>query len=95
MNVCHCLIICFDQPEADENPKGDGDGEDVDITGDGTRVEPSARGESAAGMTGNDTEAEVNVSVELPSTATTIDSVDAGITHQPEVWVLESKFIFE
>jgi hypothetical protein len=31
MNVCHCLTVCFDQPEADENPKGDGDGEDVTL----------------------------------------------------------------
>jgi hypothetical protein len=41
MNVCHCLTGCFDEPEADENPKGDGDGEDVDITGDGARAEAS------------------------------------------------------
>jgi hypothetical protein len=57
MNTCHCLTICFDQPEANENPKGDGDGEDVDITGDGTWAEASARGESTAEMTGNGTEA--------------------------------------
>jgi hypothetical protein len=85
MNVCHCLTVCFDQPEADENPKGDGDGEDVNITSDGARVEASVRGESAAGTTGNDIEVEVNVSAELPSTTAAIDSADAGITHQPEV----------
>jgi hypothetical protein len=85
MSVCHCLTICFDQPEADENPKSDGDGEDVDITGDGARAEASTRGESAGRTTENDTEVEVNVSAELPSTIATIDSIDAGITHQPEV----------
>jgi hypothetical protein len=56
-----------------------------DIIGNGARVETSARGESATRTTGNDTEAEVNVSAELPSTAVTIDSTDAGTTHQPEV----------
>jgi hypothetical protein len=56
-----------------------------DIIGDGARVETSAQGESATGTTGNDTEAEVNVSAELPSTVATIDSTDAGTTHQPEV----------
>jgi hypothetical protein len=85
MNVCHCLTVCFDQPEADENPKGDGDGEDVDITSDGARLEASVQGESAAGTTRNDIEVEVNVSTELPSTTVAIDSADAGITHQPEV----------
>jgi hypothetical protein len=40
---------------------------------------------SVARTTGNDTEAEVNVSTELPSTVVAIDSTDAGITHQPEV----------
>jgi hypothetical protein len=85
MKVCHCLTICFDQPEVDENPKGYGDDEDVDITGDGTQAVVSTRGESATRTTGNDTEAEVNVSAELPSTAAAIDSADAGITHQPKV----------
>jgi hypothetical protein len=45
-------------------------------------------------MIRNDTEVEVNVSTELPSIAVAIDSADARITHQPEVWVLESEFIF-
>jgi hypothetical protein len=85
MNICHCLTVCFDQPKADENPKGDGDGEDVNITGNGAWVKASARGESAAQTTRNDTEAEVNISAELPSTDAAIDFVDAGITHQPEV----------
>jgi hypothetical protein len=94
MNICHYLTVCFDQLEADENPKGDGDGEDVNITSDGTPAESSARGESAAQMTGNDTKAEVNISAELPSTAMAIESIDTRITHQPKVWVLESEFIF-
>jgi hypothetical protein len=85
MSICHYLTICFDQLEADENPKGDGDGEDVDITSDGTPVEASARGESATQTTGNDTKVEVYILAELPSTAAAIESVDARITHQPEV----------
>jgi hypothetical protein len=85
MNACHYLTICFDQPEADENPKGDGDSENVEITGDGAQAKASARGDPTARMTGNDAEAVVNVSVELPSTTAAIDSADAGITHQPEV----------
>jgi hypothetical protein len=41
MNECHCLTVCFDQSKADENTKDDGDGEDVDITGDCGRAEAS------------------------------------------------------
>jgi hypothetical protein len=85
MNACHCLTVCFDQLKVDEKPRGDGDGEDVDIIGDGAWIEASTRGEFVAGTTGNDTEAEVNVSVDLPSTVAVVDSTDVGITHQPEV----------
>jgi hypothetical protein len=52
MNVCHYLIVCFDQPDADENPKGDGDSEDVDITGDGVWVEASVSGGPLLGRPG-------------------------------------------
>jgi hypothetical protein len=84
MNECHCLTVCFDQSKADENTKDDGDGEDVDITGDCGRAEASAQGESPTRTIRNDTKAEVNVSADLPSTAAAIDSTGAGITHQPE-----------
>jgi hypothetical protein len=85
VNECHCLTVCFDQSEADEIPKGDGDCEDVDITGDCAWAEASTQGESATMTTGNDTKVELNVSAELPLTTVAIDSIGAGITHQPKV----------
>jgi hypothetical protein len=57
-------LFVLDQPRADEGIGGDHVNEGVDAGGDGTRVETSARGASAAETVGADTEAEANVSMD-------------------------------
>jgi hypothetical protein len=74
------------QLEADENIRGRGGYEGVEITGDGVQAEISVRGTSATGTAGNNAEMETNVSMEVPATDVAID---------PEVSVLESGFVFE
>jgi hypothetical protein len=70
--MCHCLFF-FDQAKGLEDVEGANVNEGVEIGGDGTRVEISARGASPAETASDDAEAEANVSTE----ALTTDAVAA------------------
>jgi hypothetical protein len=72
------------QPETDEGVGGDRTDEGVEVGGDGIWVETSARGAFAAETTGEDPEADMNISTKALST-------DVAVA--PEVWMLKGRFI--